>query len=194
MPQKPLPQVISSDFFARKTLQVAKDLLGCFLVCRHPTSGKRLAFKICETEAYTQDDPACHAYQKKPVGRAATLFREPGLSYVYLIYGMHHCLNVVTEKEGTGAAVLFRGLEPPAGYAELNTKGPGRLCRALGITRDTHNERLMTNPKSLLYIVQGPKPARGTIIQTTRIGITKAVDYPWRFYLKDSDYVSVKET
>jgi len=203
-----LPLALNRDFFARNTLVVARELLGCYLICKPPGSKRKLAFKITETEAYTEEDPACHAFGKgggkpcqasgKKGGRAATLFKAPGLSYVYLIYGMHHCLNVVTEAEGTGAAVLFRAVEPPGEFHGvsnghfLNTRGPGRLCKALGITRQTHNELVMTSPKSPLYIAEGPRPKRSQITRTTRIGITKAADYPWRFYLNESRFVSVR--
>ncbi len=163
-------------------MTVARELVGCSLV----NTGLGQAFEIVETEAYTQDDPACHAYGRSS-GRAATLYKAPGLAYVYLIYGMYHCLNVVTEAQGQAGAVLIRAL---AGTETYKTHGPGRLTKALGINA-SHNEIDLTNPSSSLYLsgYRGQPP--GPIVQTTRIGITKATDYPWRFYLANSPWVSV---
>jgi len=143
---------------------------------------------IVETEAYTQNDPACHAYKGK-TPRAITLFKEPGLSYVYLIYGMYHCFNVVTEPYDIAGAVLIRALDPviPAS----NTNGPGKLCRELNITKEL-NEQDLTLSKSDLWIESGNKISKAQIVQTVRIGIKLAVDYPWRFYIKDNPYVSKK--
>lgn len=193
-PFSPLLQTaLTPAFFAGDTLAVAKALLGQHLVCWDTDANDYIICKITETEAYTQDDPSCHAY-KGPKGRGKTLFMEPGLAYVYFIYGMYHCLNVVTEPEGRGAAVLFRGLEPiynPTGR-DLNTKGPGRLCKALGLNKDLHNEKPLTEPNRLLFLAPGEAVDETAIITTTRIGISVAQDYPWRFYLKDSKWVSVK--
>ena len=105
---------LTQGFFAQKTLWVAKHLIGKYLIVTQDLGGTGafatpMVFRIVETEAYTEEDPACHAYQRT-TGRAATLYKAPGLSYVYLIYGMYHCLNVVTEEEGVGGAVLFRAL------------------------------------------------------------------------------------
>ncbi len=179
--------ILSPTFFAQETLTVARHLLGCYLVVSN--NGETEHFKIVETEAYTQHDPACHAYRRN-TGRAATLYKAPGLSYVYLIYGMYHCLNVVTEAEGTAGAVLFRALEPPAG-SSYKTNGPGRLTRALGITKALHHEIPLTSPQSPLYIRPGDPDLSDKIVQTTRIGIKEAQEYPWRFYLKDNPWVSV---
>jgi DNA-3-methyladenine glycosylase len=177
-------------FFERETLTVARDLLGAYLMKFQPESREWLRCRIVETEAYTADDPACHAYNRK-TGRAQMLYEHPGTAYVYLIYGMYDCLNVVTEPHGTAGAVLFRALEPPEGM-DLKTHGPGRLTRALGITRQQFNGLPLTDPSSGLYLTAGPAVPEQQVIQTTRIGITKAVDYPWRFYIRDSRWVSVK--
>lgn len=177
------PNPLDEAFFNRSTITVARELLGCSLV----HNGMGQAFEIVETEAYTQDDPACHGYQRT-TGRAATLYKSPGLAYVYLIYGMYHCLNVVTEAEGVGGAVLIRAL---AGSDTHKTHGPGRLTKALGINA-SHNEIDLTSAKSPLYLTGTANQAEREIIQTTRIGIKKAADYPWRFYLGDSPWVSVK--
>ncbi len=182
---EPLPR----PFFERETVQVARDLLGHRLLARDNSGGYRL-LRIVETEAYTGDDPACHAYGRT-TGRAATLYLKPGLAYVYLIYGMYHCLNVTTEPEGKAGAVLFRALEPLDGDT-LPTHGPGRLTKALDITREAHNEIDLTHPQSPLVLLSGGPVPDSRIIRTTRIGITKGVELPWRFYIDGNPWVSVK--
>jgi DNA-3-methyladenine glycosylase len=184
---------LSKDFFERDTLIVARELLGKHLLIWDVTSNDYIVCRITETEAYTQDDPSCHAL-KGPKGRGATLYKEPGIAYVYFIYGMYFCLNVVTEPEGVGGAVLFRSLEPlynPTGR-ELNTKGPGRLCKALNITKDTHNEYPLTVVNQKMFIGEGHDIPESNVITTTRIGISLAQDYPWRFYIADTPWISVK--
>lgn len=192
LPQHP---PLTTDFFDRDTLIVARALLGCHLMKHDPTADQWLSYRVVETEAYTADDPACHAYNRK-TGRAQMLYEHPGTAYVYLIYGMYNCLNVVTEAHGVAGAVLFRGLEPlDAISAPLpRTNGPGRLTRALDITRDAFNGLPLTQTESGLYLAAGPAIADADVVQTTRIGITKAMDYPWRFYIRDNAWVSVKET
>ena len=184
------PQPLSPDFFDRDTVVVARELVGASLVRAHPLTGAPEAFRVVETEAYTEDDPACHAYGKK-TGRAAMLYEGPGLAYVYLIYGMYDCLNVVTEKAGTAGAVLFRALEPPPG-TNYRTHGPGRLTKALGITRAAHNGIPLTETSSAWYLAPGKPVPKKKLVQTTRIGITKAVEHPWRFYEEGNPWVSVK--
>jgi DNA-3-methyladenine glycosylase len=188
-----MKKALPSKFFERDTVSVAKALLGKNLLCWHPESQDYVICKITETEAYTQDDPSCHAF-KGPKGRGATLFKEPGLAYVYFIYGMYHCLNVVTEPTDRAGAVLFRSLEPVYNPTclDLNTKGPGRLCRTLGITKTTHNEINLAEENRLLYLTEGESISEDQMITTTRIGISAAQDYPWRFYIKDNPWVSVK--
>lgn len=119
------------------------------------------------------------------------LYDHPGTAYVYLIYGMYDCLNVVTEPHGSAGAVLFRALEPPEG-SNLRTHGPGRLTKALNITRKAFNGTLLTAPDSGLFLSTGAPVPDADVIQTTRIGITKAADYPWRFYIQGNPWVSVK--
>lgn len=177
---------LERDFYSRNTLEVAKDLLGCKLVRKD--GNKLFSGIIVETEAYTQDDPACHAYRGK-TPRAKTLFGKPGLSYVYFIYGMYHCFNVVTEPEETAGAVLIRALEPI--NPDTGTNGPGKLCKVLNITKEL-NEVDMTAVGSILWIEKGIKIPSSEIITTTRIGIKQATDYPWRFYVKDNPFVSKK--
>ena len=176
--------ILSRDFYNRNTVEVAHDLLGCKLSRR--LNGNIYSGIIVETEAYTQDDPACHAFRGK-TKRAITLFKKPGLSYVYLIYGMYYCVNVVTEPEETAGAVLIRALEPLSGLK--NTNGPGKLCRELLITKDL-NEVDLTAPDSELWIEKGTNIIPESIITTTRIGIKQAIDYPWRFYINNNPFVS----
>ena len=185
---------LDAAFFDRDTVQVARELLGCRLMCFSSDTDAWLSYRVVETEAYTADDPACHAYNRKK-GRAEMLYSHPGTAYVYLIYGMYNCLNVVTESHGVAGAVLFRAVEPlftPMGEVLNKTNGPGRLTRALDITKDRHNGLPLTSTESGLYLAQGQTISDENVVQTTRIGITKAIDYPWRYYIQDSEWVSVK--
>lgn len=176
--------ILSRDFYNRNTLDVAKDLLGCKL-CRN-LDGQILSGIIVETEAYTQDDPACHAFKGK-TPRAVTLFKKPGLAYVYFIYGMYHCFNVTTEPEGVAGAVLIRALEPLQPL--INTNGPGKLCREMVITKEFNETDLISNTSGL-WIEGGESLSKDKIHTTTRIGIKQAADYPWRFYINDNAFVS----
>ena len=178
--------VMPHEFYKRDTVEVAKDLLGCKLVRK--TEGKTLSGIIVETEAYTQDDPACHAYRGE-TPRAATLFKHPGIAYVYFIYGMYNCFNAVAHPEGKAGGILIRALETV--YAVKKTNGPGKLCKALNITREL-NEIDLTNPDFELYLERGESVPENQIITTTRIGIKNGCDYLWRFYIKDNPYVSRK--
>lgn len=158
---------LSRSFFQNPTVEVAQNLLG-----------KRLTFEnfsgiITETEAYHQDnDPACHAFRGQ-TPRNAAMFGPAGYSYVYFIYGMYHCLNVVTETEGIGAAVLIRGLT----IGETNLNGPGKLCKYLKITRD-HNFIDLVTADDFFISDEGIKPH---FISTPRIGIRYGRDLLWRF-------------
>ncbi len=171
-------------FYLQDTLTVAQELLGMVL-CRR-VGDKILRGVICETEAYTQDEPSCHAYRGL-TDRCEVMFRDGGFCYVYFIYGMHYCMNVVTEKAGRGCAVLVRALEPLDGLT--GTNGPSRLCKVFGITKELNGVDLRS-PLSPLWIEKGDKPPE--IVTSPRVGITAAVDYPWRFYIKDSKWVSKK--
>ncbi len=177
--------IISRDFYNRDTVSVARDLLGCKL-CRQ-IGTKLLQGVIVETEAYKQDDPACHAYRGK-TPRAITLFKRPGLSYVYFIYGMYYCFNITTEPEGVAGAVLIRAVEP---LNLDNTNGPGKLCREFQITKDL-NEIDLTKPNNKIWLENFKSYDDSNVCQTTRIGIKQAIDYPWRFYVKDNLFVSKK--
>lgn len=181
-------KLLPQKFYKRDTLTVAKELLGCIIVKEDFETGFVQAGKIVETEAYTQDDPSCHAYRGK-TKRSITLFKDPGLSYVYFTYGMYHCINIVTEPFDTAGAVLIRALEPIENVD--NTNGPGKLCREMNITRE-HNELKVFDKNSIIRVYQGTPPKPEDIVQTTRIGIKLAADYPWRFYDNSSKYVSKK--
>lgn len=179
-------------FYDRPTLEVAHDLIGCTLT-HGATAGV-----IVETEAYHMDEPACHAYAGL-TPRTATLFGPPGRAYVYRSYGIHALVNAVTEPEGVGAAVLIRALEPTEGLDLMRERrgrtaaadlcsGPGKLTQALGIDVDLSGSDLQRGP-----IVIGPRPpgweGRETVV-STRIGITKAVELPWRVSVAASRHVS----
>ena len=183
---------LDAAFYDRPVLEVARDLVGC--VVRHG----RTAGVIVETEAYHHSEPACHAY----VGltpRTATLYGPPGVAYVYRSYGIHALLNAVCEPEGEGAAVLIRALEPLDGIAEMRARrgphlrveelcsGPGKLTQALGIGLDLNGTSLADGPVRF-----GPPAARPAVELAVgpRVGITKAVDLPWRFCAAGSRHVS----
>jgi DNA-3-methyladenine glycosylase len=143
--------------------------------------------RIVEVEAYFgQSDPAAHSFAGK-TARNAVLFGPPGYAYVYFVYGMHYCLNVSCEPEGKAGGVLFRALEPIKGVEA--TSGPGRLCRAFGITRERDNAADFTSPKSNLQIRDDGFVA-GDILVTPRIGITKDADRLARYLLADNPWVS----
>ena len=174
-------------------LDLAQRLLGSLIV-RQDADGPRVG-RIVETEAYLPDDPASHSF-KGLTPRCRSMFGRAGLAYVYRIYGIHHCFNVVTGPEGRGEAVLIRALEPleglplmeaARGTAKALTNGPGRLCQALGIDREFDGEDLLVSDR--LFIMKGDAP-RERIVASPRIGITQAADLPWRFYLEGNPHVS----
>ena len=169
------------------------DLLGCVL--SHDTPEGRAAGVIVETEAYRPEDPACHAY-KGPTMRNRNIFGPPGIAYVYLSYGIHHLLNVVCEGEGVGSAVLVRALRPIEGEPLMQRRrgratdlcnGPGRLTQALGVDLSFDGRDLTQGD---LKISEGQTPA-GQIISTTRIGITRGTELPWRYLIEGERDVSV---
>lgn len=170
-------------FFARPTLVVARALLGCHLYHR---AGRRvLGGRIVEVEAYTDDD-ASHCRGRRRTPRNAVMFGAAGHAYVYFTYGMHFCLNVVTEDEGTPGAVLIRGLD---GIADAN--GPARLCRTLGL--DLRHNGLDLTRGALLWLERGRLRAGEHVVQTVRVGIRHAADLPWRFYVAGSNGVSRRD-
>ena len=186
------------SFFDRPAEVVARDLLGTIVVSR--IDGVRTAGILVETEAYLgYDDPASHGYRHRRHDRNAALFGPPGTWYVYLSYGMHWCANLVCEAEGRASAVLLRALEPIDGLETMRARrgnvpdhllcaGPGRLCQALGVTR-ADDGRLM--PRSPVT-VEAPRAGGPVheVASTPRIGITKAADWPLRFIVTGSRYVS----
>jgi DNA-3-methyladenine glycosylase len=181
------------SFYLQPTQVVARDLLGCLLVTRH--EGRRSAGVIVETEAYLGSiDPASHAY-RGPTARNRAMFLEGGHIYVYFIYGMHHCCNVVTGPAGLGEAVLIRGIAPTEGIdlmrqrrgtvprreADLSN-GPAKLTVALGIGPELNGVDLMTDPR--IWIEAGTPFADEEVETTPRIGITKAADLPLRWIVR----------
>lgn len=181
-------------FFDRDPREVAVDLLGCVLV--HETEEGRASGVIVETEAYRPEDPACHAY-RGPTMRNRTMFGRAGLAYVYLSYGTHHLVNVVCEGEGVGSAVLVRALRPLEGVDLMVRRrgrsgglcdGPGKLSQALGVDLSRDGCDLSEGP---LRIEWGGLP-EGEIVATTRIGITRGVELPWRYLILGEKDVSVK--
>jgi len=178
-------KILTPDFFARPTAAVARDLLGKVLVRRG------LRARIVETEAYLgARDRASHA-RFGPRGRSSVMFGQPGRLYVYLVYGMHHCMNVVTEEDGTAGAVLLRAAEGLDGAEPKTLSGPGRLCRGLGVTRRENRLDLTDAGSGLFLADDGFRPARVGV--TSRIGVAYAG--PWarrrlRFYLPGNPSVS----
>lgn len=185
-----LEEPLGADFFDRSVHLVARELIGCRLFF------DGVGGTIVETESYERDDPACHAY----VGlteRTATLFGPPGRAYVYLSYGIHSLLNAVCEAEGEAAAVLIRALEPTAGLERMRERrgdrpdlelcsGPGKLTEALGIDLAQNEAPLDRDP----FLLLPPEGAPAAVATGPRIGITKAVERPWRFSAAGSRFVS----
>jgi DNA-3-methyladenine glycosylase len=190
-------KILSADFYLRPTLEVAKDLLGKIFVRKQ--SGLELAGKIVEVEAYHQDgDEASHSYKGR-TARNALMFDAGGRLYVYFIYGMHFCMNVTTEKDGIGAAVLIRGIEPVHGIEDMRkrrgpdisflqlTNGPAKCCQAFGIGR-SHNGASLCGPE--ICILEAPSVIDADIGVSSRIGITSGRKLEWRFFVKGNPFVS----
>ena len=212
------------DFYLQPTLDVARCLLNCLLV--HDSPDGRTVGRISETEAYTQDDPACHAFTRKSV-RNAPMFGPPGHAYMHLNYGLHWCINAVTAPSDCAEAVLIRAVEPLAGVELMRRRrgltqedkprpananpaawaakqrahashflcgGPGKLTVAFGLDVAFNHHDLTTG--QTLWIAPPLEnvgwAAPDDIIASGRIGITKAADYEWRFYLKNDPYISRK--
>jgi DNA-3-methyladenine glycosylase len=165
---------------------VAPRLLGSLLVRELP-DGQRVIGRIVETEAYHQSDAASHSY-KGSTPRTEVMFGPSGFCYVYFTYGMHYCMNVVTGPVGEGSAVLIRALEPVSGVPDgKRTDGPARLCYALQVDK-TFNGHDLRNLPLQLQILPSVEPSE--IVQTTRVGISKDIDRPWRFYIRKSLFIS----
>src|SRR5258705_1830611 len=184
-----LGKPLKRAFFARSVHEVAPDLIGATLLVNG------VGGIIAELEAYHHTDPAAHSFNG-PTPRNKVMFGPPGFSYVYRSYGIHWCVNFVCEKEGSDSAVLIRALQPTHGIATMRRRrdlhderalcsGPGKLCEALAITIK-HSELPLDRPPIALHArIEQPE-----IVTGLRIGITKAVDLPWRYGLKDSKFVS----
>jgi DNA-3-methyladenine glycosylase len=180
---------VTRDWFARSVHDVAPDLIGATLLV------DGVGGTIVEVEAYDHEDPAAHGY-RGPTARNAVMFGPPGHAYVYRSYGVHWCLNLVCEDVGVASAVLVRALEPTAGVETMRARrvlddlrllcaGPGRLCQALGVTRE-HDGLPLDRPPFELGARRGPVD----VVRAPRIGITKAAERPWRYLLAGSRFVS----
>ena len=194
----PLPQ----SFFEPSAQQVAPALLGHWLIRNTPAGP--CGGLIVETEAYLRDDPACHSYGGE-TSRNRVMWGDPGRAYVYLIYGYHFCVNAVCQPAGIAEAVLIRALEPALGQTLMRGKrlvgtdrelsnGPAKLCEALDINRRLDGSNLC-DANSPLFIASNSEAnrffqLRGPVVNTTRVGITKAAGLPLRFYLEGSPFVS----
>ena len=186
---------LTRSFYDRDTLLVARDLIGKHIV--YVTPRGHLTARIVEVEAYIgEEDPACHA-APGPTKRNALMYDKPGVAYIYFIYGMYHCLNFITERKGFPAAVLLRAAEPGEGlepqhksaghlsHARL-LSGPGKFCRSFGLTLKQNGLDLT---HSTLYLEDRHEPPPDIGV-TTRIGIRKGADRPWRFFDRNSRAVS----
>lgn len=194
--------ILGIEFYSQPTKQLARSLLGTFLV--HDSPQGRTVGRIVETEAYlSQNDPACHASRGK-TKRNAAMFGPAGTSYVYLIYGMYYCFNVVSGKEGEGEAVLVRALEPVEGIPLMQKRrgvenipelasGPGKLVMAMGITANHNFGCLRTGLLKIHATGSFESPdlwAGGRMKCSPRVGITVGAELPLRFFLDGNPFVS----
>jgi len=191
---KPLPVA----FYARPAEEVARDLLGCLVYSE--IDGETVAGEIVETEAYVgPDDEASHGHRRFGVTRRnAVMYGEPGIAYVYRIYGMHWCLNAVTDAVGHPAAILIRAARPVEGLDTARARRPGRpdrdlmrgpanLCRAMAIDGALNGHPLASPP---LWIEAGTPVAEADVARGPRVGISRAADLPLRFWIRGSEWVS----
>jgi len=191
---------LSESFYQREDVtKIAKELIGKKLLTK--IGGRLTGGIIVETEAYSHRERGCHAYNGRKTLRNEVMFEAGGISYVYLCYGIHHLFNVVTNEPGVADAILVRALEPITGekvmLSRMNTtslkritSGPGKLTKALGIDRGFNGKPLEGNS---IWIEEGIKVKPAQIVTSVRIGIDYAGEdayLPWRFYLKDSEWVS----
>jgi DNA-3-methyladenine glycosylase len=199
-----MPSVIAKEWFERSAVTVAPDLVGCTLVRQLP-NGRQLRGTIVETEAYQEGDPACHAYRRQ-TQRNQIMFGAAGYVYVYLIYGIYHCVNIVTDRAGVASAVLIRALVldpetlaslvlPPKHKPERAAAGPGKLCLAMQIDLSMYGVKLEFGEAMWLEHRSSDWQQRLEIgeiqiVQTTRIGLTQGVDLLWRWYVKGDRAVS----
>jgi len=200
---------LGREFYNRDSVIVAKELLGKVLV--HEIDGQKISGRIVEAEAYMGiEDRAAHSYGGRRTPRVEVMYGDPGFSYIFTVYGLHRCFNIVTREKGTPQAVLIRAVEPVEGiewmaqqrykkpYEQLSksqrkglTSGPGKLCAALSIGMKLNGVDLCGGE---MYVEQS-EPQEFSIITTKRVGVDyagEARDYPWRFYIEGNEYVSVK--
>jgi DNA-3-methyladenine glycosylase len=184
-----VPKRLTKAFFNRSVHEVAPDLIGATLLFGG------VGGRLVEVEAYHQTDPAAHSF-RGPTPRNVVMFGPAGYAYVYRSYGIHWCLNFVCEPKGSASAVLIRAIEPTVGLARMRRRrglsdvrllcsGPGRVCQALGITRANNGLALDEPPFELLA-----RSGDVEVVAGPRIGLTKAVEKPWRYGLKDSRFLS----
>lgn len=195
---------LKKDFYNRNVLIVAKELLGKIFVFEDEKINLKLMAKIVEVEAYDGSiDKAAHTFNGK-TKRNEIMFNEGGYLYVYFTYGIHHCANIVVGKKEEGTAVLLRAMEPISdleifrerrfGRKNISEKdrinllnGPAKICQAFGIDKKENGTDLLGNK---IYLLDNDKVLEKSIVKTTRIGIKKSVELPWRFYIKDSSFIS----
>lgn len=185
----PAGRLLTRKFFARSVHEVAPSLIGATMLV------DGVGGIITEVEAYHHTDPAAHSFNG-PTPRNMVMFGPPGFLYVYRSYGIHWCMNVVCEKEGSASAVLIRAIEPTHGIAAMRRRrglhdertlcsGPGKLCEAMAVS-DKHNDLALDVPPIAIHA----RPRKPEIVSGIRIGITKAAELPWRYGLKGSKFLS----
>ncbi|MBD1894274.1 DNA-3-methyladenine glycosylase [Coleofasciculus sp. FACHB-129] len=189
-------QIVEVSWLDRPSTEVAPDLVGCTLVRQMP-DGEIIRGLIVETEAYGPEDPACHAYRRR-TERNWVMFGPAGRTYVYLIYGIYYCLNVVTDQDSIPSAVLIRAVQLesiPSWIKESDRSkphriaaGPGKLCRALQIDSTLNSQVLQ--PGQPLWLEHRQSQFMPELVQTTRIGLSQGIDLPWRWYLRGCAAVS----
>ncbi len=189
-----MSEVLPQEFFTKPAPELARDLLGCVLV--HKTSEGTVSGIIVETEAYSQEDAASHSYRGE-TPRNSVMFGSAGHAYVYFTYGMHYCFNVVSGQPGHGQAVLLRALQPLDGIELMRQRrkqdqdkqlcnGPAKLVQAMGISKQDYGKPLFEGDLHISKrLKEDPRISEGP-----RIGISKAVDVPWRFWLTDNPFIS----
>lgn len=194
---------LKQDFYRQDAITVARKLIGKLLV--RNIMGKKMVCRIVETEAYLgPEDKGCHAYQNKRTKRTEVMFKPGGYTYIYLIYGMYYCFNVVTGREDKPEAVLIRSVEPVSGLEMIKknrdikskqkedlTNGPGKLCQALKIDNDLNRLDLVN--QDVIYIENQPAEKDFEVAAGKRINIDYAEEYKnklWRFYMKDNSFLS----
>jgi DNA-3-methyladenine glycosylase len=197
---------LKKEFYLRDVLVVAQELLGKIFIHEDKSSGQKLSARIVEVEAYDgKIDEAAHTFIGK-TERNKIMFGQGGFLYVYFTYGKHFCANIVTGNKDHGTAVLLRGMEPISGLEVFSKRrfnkdefsvteninllnGPAKICQAFEINKKHYGTNLLENE---IYLLEAGKVPKKKIIETTRIGIKKSAELPWRFYIKDNPFVSKK--